>query len=206
VRRVPAAARSVVAAAGARLTEVAVTGWVGAVLTGGASTRMGRDKASIPVDGVAMAVRVAEALLAAGAARVACIGPAVGALPAVADDHPGEGPLGGVLTAARWAAGAVVVVAPCDLLHPDPAAFAALAAAADPVAAALAARPLPMAVAAPARASLEAAFAGGERSIRGALAASGVHVAEVALAPEALADADAPGDLPEPREGRNRGG
>jgi molybdopterin-guanine dinucleotide biosynthesis protein A len=180
--------------------------WVGAVLTGGASTRMGRDKASILVDGVPMAVRVGTALEAAGAARVVCVGPAVGAMTSVADDHPGEGPLGGLLTAARWARGVTVVVAPCDLLHPDHGAFAALAAAADPVAAALAARPLPIALAGGALAPLEASFASGERSIRGALAASGIHVAEVVLAPAALADADTPGDLARPPGSRKRRG
>jgi molybdenum cofactor guanylyltransferase len=156
---------------------------------------MGRDKASLLVDGVPMAVRVATALDHAGAAAVACIGPPAGDLAAVPDLHPGEGPLGGILTALGWAGGAVVVVAPCDLLDPDPDAFAALAAGADPVAAATADRPLPIGLAPPAAAPLRAAFAAGERSVRRALAASDLRVTAVELGPEALADADTPADL-----------
>jgi len=169
--------------------------WVGAVLTGGRSTRMGREKASLLVAGVPMAVRVAEGLRAAGGEEVVCVGPAVGGLPAVPDAHPGEGPLGGILTAMAWAGDRTVVVAPCDLLSPEPEAFASLASAAAPVAAALAARPLPIAVRPAARGPLEAAFAEGERSIRGALASSGLTVVAVDLAPSALADADTPDDL-----------
>ena len=82
------------------------TAWVGAVLTGGASRRMGRPKADIEVDGVAMAARVADAMVAAGALDVARIGDEV------ADHHPGEGPLGGVLTALSWSDEPITVVAP----------------------------------------------------------------------------------------------
>jgi len=169
--------------------------WVGAVLTGGRSTRMGRDKASIPVDGAPMAVRVADALRVAGARDVVCIGPSVGALPAVADEHPGEGPLAGILTAMRWADDRTLVVAPCDLLAPDPASFAVLAAGAAPVAAALADRPLPIGLRPDALDPLARAFESGERSIRGALRSSGLTVIAVELPPSSLADADTPGDL-----------
>ncbi|HEX3090596.1 MAG TPA: NTP transferase domain-containing protein, partial [Ilumatobacteraceae bacterium] len=47
---------------------------IGAVLCGGASRRMGSDKATMQVAGVAMARRVADALTAAGCARVFAIG------------------------------------------------------------------------------------------------------------------------------------
>lgn len=163
--------------------------WVGAVLTGGASSRMGRDKAAIEVGGVAMADRVAAALRAAGAAAVVTVG---GAGSDVADDHPGEGPLGGVLTALRWAGDQVVVVAPCDLVAPDPSAFAALAAAAPAITGA--AEPLPIAVDPAALGPLAAAFQAGERSLRRAVA--GLGVAVVAVDAAAVADADVPSELP----------
>ncbi|TML12241.1 MAG: hypothetical protein E6G39_12150 [Actinobacteria bacterium] len=77
---------------------------MGAVLAGGSSSRMGRDKALIEVAGEPLVQRVARALTAAGAERVVVIGgdrrriEALG-LEVVADRFPGEGPLGGVLTA-----------------------------------------------------------------------------------------------------------
>jgi len=92
----------------------------GAVLTGGTSRRMGRDKATLEIDGVAMARRVADALIAAGCAPVVAVGGdatrlgAIG-IPVVDDDWPGEGPLGGIITALRHSERAAVVVAACDL-------------------------------------------------------------------------------------------
>ncbi len=81
---------------------------------------MGTDKAFVEVDGVAMAERVARALVAGGCEPVAFIGgDSVGLArfgrPAHADRWPGEGPLGGVLTALSVAEGDDVVVAACDL-------------------------------------------------------------------------------------------
>jgi molybdopterin-guanine dinucleotide biosynthesis protein A len=77
---------------------------VGAVLTGGASRRMGRTKALIELDGVPMARRVADALVLAGCASVIAYGgdpvelEPLG-MPVLPDRHPGSGPLGGVLGA-----------------------------------------------------------------------------------------------------------
>ena len=45
-----------------RTADVVSPGFVGAVLAGGASRRMGRDKALVPVDGVAMIERVIAAV------------------------------------------------------------------------------------------------------------------------------------------------
>src|SRR3954462_6906248 len=100
--------------------------WVGAVLTGGSSRRMGRDKATLLIDGTTMAERVASALVEAGAASVVCVGPAVGALRSVREDEPGSGPLGAIVAALRWADPRPVVVAPCDLVDPSAPVFAAL--------------------------------------------------------------------------------
>jgi molybdopterin-guanine dinucleotide biosynthesis protein A len=98
---------------------------VGAVLTGGASRRMGRTKALIELDGVPMARRVADALALAGCTSVIASGgdpvelEPLGLL-VVPDRHPGSGPLGGVLGALELFAESDlhidgVFVAACDL-------------------------------------------------------------------------------------------
>lgn len=91
---------------------------------------MGRDKALVEVEGVPMAVRVTRALAAAGAEEVVAVGGDANALPAagltcIADEWPGEGPLGGVITSIRHLPQDVVFVASCDLLSPSPEAMAA---------------------------------------------------------------------------------
>lgn len=123
------------------MTTAVVGAVVGAVLCGGSSRRMGRDKALVEVDGVPLARRVADALGAAGCSPVLAVGgdaPALGALglEPVADRWPGEGPLGGLATALaatvdRAGEGAVLVLCPCDLVTPSPGALAALVAALD---------------------------------------------------------------------------
>ena len=103
----------------------------GYVLCGGASRRMGQDKALVELDGTALARRVADALAAAGAGRVVAVGGDTDALSArglrvVPDRWPGEGPLGGLLTALEDPDGTsgVAVVLSCDLTGPDPDAIA----------------------------------------------------------------------------------
>ncbi|MFT7326389.1 MAG: molybdopterin-guanine dinucleotide biosynthesis protein A [Ilumatobacter sp.] len=76
----------------------------GAVLAGGQSRRMGRTKALIDVGGQPMATHVAIALAAAGCRDVVLVGGdpiELGSLKlaVIADKYPGEGPVGGVLTA-----------------------------------------------------------------------------------------------------------
>jgi molybdenum cofactor guanylyltransferase len=100
--------------------------FAGAVLAGGASSRMGRDKAVIDVAGRPMVVRVLDALRGAGAADTAVIGGDAGALErlglmVVPDGWPGRGPLGGILTAFAWSPQPIVAVLACDLafLVPD---------------------------------------------------------------------------------------
>ena len=94
----------------------------GAVLTGGASRRMGSDKALLEVDGVPMGTRVAEAMISARCEPVVFVGGEASSLAAlggrvVRDVAPGEGPVGGVMTALRALGGEadVVVIASCDL-------------------------------------------------------------------------------------------
>src|SRR5580765_7164741 len=95
--------------------------FTGAVLTGGRSRRMGRDKAFVGVDGEPMVRRIVRALRAAGAIEVVAVGgDEVGLLAEdldrfLPDLHPGEGPLGGVLVALDAAPAALVVVVACDM-------------------------------------------------------------------------------------------
>lgn len=76
----------------------------GVVLAGGHSRRMGRTKALIQVDGVAMADRVLASLRSIGADPLFVYGGDIDELstlsaPVVPDEFPGEGPVGGVLGA-----------------------------------------------------------------------------------------------------------
>ena len=64
----------------------------GVLLTGGASRRMGTDKARIVVNGETLAARAAR-VLSAVCDPVIEVGPSVSGLPAVQEDPPGVGPL-----------------------------------------------------------------------------------------------------------------
>ncbi|MBU6317480.1 MAG: NTP transferase domain-containing protein, partial [Acidobacteria bacterium] len=74
---------------------------IGAVLCGGRSSRMGRDKALVPHRGIPMVRSVADALTAGGCSEVVAVGGDTVGLGTLGFDvtpdlHPGEGPLGGV--------------------------------------------------------------------------------------------------------------
>ncbi len=183
--------------------------FTGAVLCGGASRRMGRDKALLPVDGVPMAARVAGALRAAGATEVLAIGGDPGALGPlglrpVPDGWPGEGPLPATLTALTAASEDIVLVVACDLVAPDAASMAATVEALRARLDAVVALPIAdghrqwthAAWRRQARDVLTAAHRAGELSLR--RAGEGLPVVEVAgLDPTTLADADEPADLAE---------
>lgn len=90
----------------------------GFVLAGGASSRMGRDKALLELGGLPLIVRAAK-LLERVAGPPTVIAPAgryheLG-LRVVPDDHAGFGPLGGIATALRLAASPWNLVVGCDL-------------------------------------------------------------------------------------------
>ena len=70
------------------------------ILTGGASRRMGADKALLDWDGQRAVDRAAALATAAGAVRVLTAGRDHG-LEHVEDPYPGAGPVGGVLAGAR---------------------------------------------------------------------------------------------------------
>lgn len=189
----------------------------GAVLTGGASRRMGAAKPWLTVGGVPMAARVASALEQGGCDPVCFIGAAPGDVAVsrwatVPDEHPGEGPVGGVITALR-AAGGDVVVAACDLPWIDAASVTALLAAdserrAAVVSAVAGGRHVPLALwRAASLPRLDRWFADGGRSWSGALAAARAGTADVGasapvdveLAPAVAVDVDTPDDLAEVR-------
>ena len=67
----------------------------GAVLCGGASSRMGRDKATMDLRGRPMAQWVVDAMKDAGATTVVALGDRPDLeLPVLVDREPGSGPLG----------------------------------------------------------------------------------------------------------------
>ncbi|MEQ1701324.1 MAG: molybdenum cofactor guanylyltransferase [Ilumatobacteraceae bacterium] len=180
---------------------------VGAVLCGGASTRMGRDKALLPVDGVAMAAHVAAALRGGGCDEVVAIGgDAVGlaavGLTVVPDEFPGDGPLGGVITAlAAHPDASMVVIVACDLPRLQPSSVAALLAALPghevAVATGDAGRPQPVCAAwqPSAVAALRPAFVAGERRMMQAI---GLLVQVTVPVPaQDLANVNTPSDLRE---------
>jgi molybdopterin-guanine dinucleotide biosynthesis protein A len=172
----------------------------GAVLCGGASSRMGVDKATIPVDGVAMARRVADALVVAGCSPVSAIGgdrDELGALGLdyVVDEYPGDGPLGGILTALAVHAPAAVMA--CDLPGLQAATVTSLLAAlgdhdaaiafsdrSEPLCAVWSDRAVPV---------LRARFQLGERAMHRAI--EGLDIAWVTVPGTDLHNINTPGDL-----------
>jgi molybdenum cofactor guanylyltransferase len=104
---------------------------VGVVLAGGRSSRMGTDKALVEVDGVAMAQRVADALVAGGCSPVWCQGGDRERLARLGlevhdDPEPHAGPLAAIEAALSVASPADLVVCACDLPALDGAVVAAL--------------------------------------------------------------------------------
>lgn len=180
-----------------------MTAPIGAVLCGGASRRMGVDKATIPVDGVAMARRVADALVEARCSPVVAIGgdsvelSRLG-LEHVDDEFPGEGPLGGILTALSVGSPAAVVA--CDLPNLRAATVEKLIAALGDHDAAIAhtdrAEPLCAVWSDRAASVLRAQFQSGERAVHRAL--DGLDIAWVTVSPADLRNVNTPGDLGSP--------
>jgi len=89
------------------------------VLTGGSSSRMGRDKATIRMSGETLASRTAR-ILSAVASPCFEVGPGVSSLPALREDPPGSGPLAAIAAgASALAVGLPALVVACDLPRLD---------------------------------------------------------------------------------------
>lgn len=100
-----------------------------AILAGGASRRMGRDKALLPIDGTPCLQRVVRAAAAWSTLVIGRQRPHDWPNDRTRfhpDDHPGEGPLGGLVTTFRHHPGPLLVL-PCDLPDIDAACLATLA-------------------------------------------------------------------------------
>jgi molybdopterin-guanine dinucleotide biosynthesis protein A len=188
-----------------RILEDSLPHVAGAVLTGGRSTRMGRDKAFIEVGGRPLAALAAAALREAGADEVVAVGGDLAALRAIGFDRaipdlrPRAGPLGGILTALTDTEATVVAVLACDLPNITSAVVGQLVAAAEGHDAALARtdRLEPLVGAwHPSRClgPLQDAFNVGVRAVHRALAR--LDIAPVDVDQRLLANANRPGDLP----------
>jgi molybdenum cofactor guanylyltransferase len=90
----------------------------GFILAGGESSRMGRDKALLELEGVALIVRTTK-LVELAAERCAVVGDTVRLegleLLVIEDDFPGAGPLGGIATALRASEAEWNLIVACDL-------------------------------------------------------------------------------------------
>ncbi len=169
------------------------------LLTGGASSRMGTDKATLVVDGEAMAHRAARVL------RAVCdpvieVGAGRTNLRCVHETPQGEGPLAGFLAgAAALGVDTHVVLLACDLPfieepfvrmlaeHP---AVGSVVPTVDGHRQYACSRWSPDAIA-----SARVAFAGGERGMRTLLAANDTTFLAADAYARALADVDSPDDL-----------
>jgi molybdopterin-guanine dinucleotide biosynthesis protein A/rhodanese-related sulfurtransferase len=187
----------------------------GAVLTGGQSRRMGRDKALLALGGIVLARRVADVLGAAGASPVLAVGGDLArlrdvGLDARGDPHQGSGPVGGIVSALRaLERHELVVVVACDLPGLTIEAIAAVARQvgdADVAVPVVDGRLEPLCAAWRPRVAshLEACLTGDDRSVRAAL--RGLAVVEVSgLDPRWLTNLNTPGDVIGHEVGQNRG-
>jgi molybdenum cofactor guanylyltransferase len=94
--------------------------FAGFILAGGRSSRMGRDKAMLEIDGVMMLDRAIGLLKGAGVSATV-VGPPdeferrTLQVPVIADEWPGIGPLGGIATALREKPATWNLVVACDM-------------------------------------------------------------------------------------------
>ncbi len=169
---------------------------------------MGRDKAFVSFEGTPMVSRVADALRAAGCDPVVAIGGDENSLgrvglTTIVDRWPGEGPLGGVITALdHFPTHDVVLVVACDLPRLTTATVTALIQALSDapegtdVAMATTDRPQPLCAAwrPAAGAQLSVTFAAGGRRLLDVLAE--LRVVDVVVDADQLTNVNTVADLP----------
>ena len=152
----------------------------GYVLAGGRSTRMGRDKALLPFRGRPLIAAIAETVFQSAGRAILVGNPAlspVAGFPAIPDLFPGEGPLGGILTALRHTSAEWNLVCACDMPGLDSAFLNSLFETAEagdgevllPVRSNSLAEPLCAVWHRDCRGGVEAAFAAGVRKVTAAL-------------------------------------
>jgi molybdenum cofactor guanylyltransferase len=145
---------------------------------------MGRDKAQLPFRGGTLSAAIAEAVRQAAGSATLVGNPALGG---IADRYPGEGPLGGILTALEHTTAEWNLIVACDLPQLTPAFLARLldtAEASDcdallPHSAGGRPEPLCAVYRRGARETLEARFRAGIRKVTMALEGLGVYRLEV---------------------------
>ncbi|MED5277329.1 MAG: molybdenum cofactor guanylyltransferase [Actinomycetota bacterium] len=105
------------------MENLKISDFGGAVLAGGFSKRMGFDKALLELDGKPLITRVTESLLEAGLVAPQIVGGDIESFrklgySCLEDEYPGEGPLGGIITALNYFKAlekSHVFVVACDL-------------------------------------------------------------------------------------------
>jgi len=99
------------------LKSCPLAGTAGFVLAGGRSSRMGRDKALVEFEGRTLVSLAAEKLQRAGldVTIAGARSELAGIAPVIADETPGEGPLGGICTALTSTQAELGVFLPVDL-------------------------------------------------------------------------------------------
>lgn len=169
-----------------------------AILAGGASSRMGTDKALVVFDGEPMLARIARRLSVCTDDLFVVGSPRDGVrlryVPDVTDERS---PLAGVITALATTRCDRVFVCACDMPHIDAATVGELATDAPvPVVARRDGRPEPLAAVWPVsvRPVLEAAWADGERAVHRALERCGARAVDV-TDPAALTNVNTPADI-----------